>query len=122
MQAIYPKKGVPFNSQNERKTSHAAYNDTPGPGHYRLKSDFEMNQYIKSMDDKGTYLTIENGHLNQKRQMYSKFEEPSSTLAGPDGTRGLLDAMKRVKSTLPGPGTYETNISSCVSTDHTRKM
>jgi len=42
-------------------------NDTPGPGHYRLKSDFETNQYIKAMDDKGTYLTIENGHLNQKK-------------------------------------------------------
>jgi len=38
--------------------------DGPGPGHYRLKSDFDMNKYIKSMDERGTYLTIDNGHLN----------------------------------------------------------
>ena len=36
----------------------------PGPGHYRVHSDFETIKYIKEMDDKGTYLTIDNGHLN----------------------------------------------------------
>jgi len=67
MEAIYPKKHVPFQSTIERNDGSDWPNDTPGPGHYRLKSDFETNQYIKAMDDKGTYLTIENGHLNQKK-------------------------------------------------------
>lgn len=75
------------------------------------------------MDDKGTYLTIENGHLNQKKQLYSKFEDHfSSRTINANRPKELFDAMKRVKSTLPGPGSYETNVSSCVSTDHTRKM
>ena len=43
-----------------------------GPGAYKIKSEFELNRYIRDMDDKGTYLSLDNGHLNQKKQMYAK--------------------------------------------------
>ena len=35
-----------------------------GPGQYTLKSKFDNVKYIKSLDNQGTYLSIENGHLN----------------------------------------------------------
>ena len=57
--------------------------------------------------------------------MYSQFDShySSRTINAEAGTRQILEAMKRVKSTLPGPGSYETqNLSSCGSTAHTRKM
>lgn len=64
------------------------------------------------MDDRGTYLTIENGHLNQKRQMYSKVTDK----------RGAV-VMKKLKdlNITPGPGAYETNDSSVISTQYTRR-
>ena len=57
------------------------------------------------MDDKGTYLSIDNGHLNQKRQMYKQSPK-----------RGVVQP-----SYSPGPGSYETN-SSIVSKEFTRKL
>ena len=54
--------------------------DTPGPGQYQVKSEFESNMYMKSMDEKGTYLSSENGHLNMKKQIYSKFEKNLASL------------------------------------------
>lgn len=49
---------------------------TPGPGEYiAKKSDFEAVKYQKKMDEKGTYLSMDNGHLNQKKQLYSKFDK-----------------------------------------------
>ena len=35
-----------------------------GPGAYQFQSPFDQNKYVKEMDDKGTYLTLDNGHLN----------------------------------------------------------
>ena len=91
MQTIYPKKAVPFNAVSKRGLSRgisgvrAGINSSPGkllvfvnlnfvvvvgPGQYKMASDFDLNSYRKAMDDKGTYLTLDNGHLNQKRQMY----------------------------------------------------
>lgn len=35
-----------------------------GPGEYKAKSDFDLNKYVREMDERGTYLTIDNGHLN----------------------------------------------------------
>lgn len=76
MEAIYPKKLVPFNSQatravvgpvvrqTEEPSREAAKQGSPGPGAYKVRSEFDLNKYIKEYDDKGTYLTIENGHLN----------------------------------------------------------
>lgn len=37
---------------------------TIGPGEYKAKSDFDLNKYVREMDERGTYLTIDNGHLN----------------------------------------------------------
>lgn len=88
MQTIYPKKAVPFNAVSNRglnrEVSGGGTNSSPGkllvlflnlfifslitgPGQYKLASDFDLNSYRKAMDDKGTYLTLDNGHLNQKR-------------------------------------------------------
>jgi hypothetical protein len=33
-----------------------------------MRSDFDLNKYVKQMDEKGTYLSMDNGHLNQKKQ------------------------------------------------------
>ena len=78
-----------------------------GPGAYKVRSEFDLNKYIKELDDRGTYLTIENGHLNQKRQLYSKVTDK----------RGAV-VMKKLKdmNITPGPGAYETNDSSVIST------
>ena len=78
-----------------------------GPGAYKVRSEFDLNKYIKELDDRGTYLTIENGHLNQKRQLYSKVTDK----------RGAV-VMKKLKdmNITPGPGSYETNDSSVIST------
>jgi len=73
MQTIYPKKAVPFNAVSHRglclnrDASGGGTNSSPGPGQYKVSSDFDLNSYRKAMDDKGTYLTLDNGHLNQKR-------------------------------------------------------
>lgn len=32
-----------------------------------MRSEFDLNKYIKEMDERGTYLTNDNGHLNQKK-------------------------------------------------------
>ena len=98
----------------------------PGPGHYRINSEFDSNQYIKSMDEKGTYISKENGHMNQKKQIYSKFDGSARTIANSiTNSKAKLDHssfLKDVNSLNPGPGHYETNLSSCVSTEFTRKM
>ena len=47
----------------------------PGPGHYNIKSNFDSIKYLKSMDDSGNYLENKNGHLNQKRQIYNKYDQ-----------------------------------------------
>ena len=76
MEAIYPKKTAPFNSNNGWEVVGQIVKDdgrvnkkntSPGPGTYKVRSEFDLNKYIKELDDRGTYLTIENGHLNQKR-------------------------------------------------------
>ena len=59
-----------------------------------MRSDFDLNKYVKQMDDKCTYLTMDNGHLNQKKQ--------------PMGRNGLTLKTSNTKIT-PGPGAYETN-------------
>jgi hypothetical protein len=91
MEAIYPKKTAPFNSNqgwevvgaivrddgraNKKNTSPGKYRTAVmhlnefsfsflGPGTYKVRSEFDLNKYIKELDDRGTYLTIENGHLN----------------------------------------------------------
>ena len=90
MEAIYPKKTAPFNSNknwevvgNVIKDDGRTYNKnaSPGPGTYKVRSEFDLNKYIKELDDRGTYLTIENGHLNQKRQMYSKIADKRGAVA-----------------------------------------
>lgn len=40
------------------------YSNNIGPGEYKVRSEFDLNKYIKEMDERGTYLTIDNGHLN----------------------------------------------------------
>jgi hypothetical protein len=32
-----------------------------------MRSEFDLNKYIRQFDDRGTYLSIDNGHLNQKK-------------------------------------------------------
>ena len=95
-----------------------------GPGHYKVRSEFDLNKYIKEFDDRGTYLTIENGHLNQKKQLYQRIGDKRSnpfTLQPPAApSLNLKGALE--KNATPGPGAYDTNISSVVSTEFTRKM
>lgn len=83
-----------------------------------MRSEFDLNKYIKEYDDRGTYLTMENGHLNQKKQTYTK------TIT--DGKKGLALKLKKglmqAANVTPGPGAYETNDSSVVSTEFTKKM
>ena len=59
-----------------------------------------MNKYIKEFDDRGTYLTIENGHLNQKKQLYNKNDNKKPL--------NLKKTLEKANAT-PGPGAYETN-------------
>ncbi len=68
-----------------------------------------MNKYIKEFDDRGTYLTIENGHLNQKKQLYNKNDNKKPL------SLNLKKTLEKANAT-PGPGAYETNNSSVVST------
>lgn len=82
-----------------------------------MKSEFDLNQYIKEYDDKGTYLIMKNGHLNQVKQMYTK------TIT--DGKKGISLKLKKGlahTNVTPGPGSYETNASSVISTEASRKM
>ena len=122
MEAIYPKKTAPFNSNQSWQVVGGVVRDdgrankkstSPGPGAYKVRSEFDLNKYIKEFDDRGTYLTIENGHLNQKKQMYSKAAEK----------KGGVTLKKMLETNItPGPGAYETNDSSVVSTQYTRKL
>ena len=78
------------------------------------------------MDEKGTYLSKDNGHMNQKKQIYSKFDNSARTIANSiSNSKSKLDHnsfLKDNNSLNPGPGHYETNLSSCVSTEFTRMM
>jgi len=47
------------------------------------------------MDEKGTYLTMDNGHLNQKKQ--------------PMGRNSINQSKTSNIKITPGPGAYETN-------------
>ena len=82
-----------------------------------MRSEFDLNKYIRQFDDRGTYLSIDNGHLNQKKQTYVE------TLT--DNKKMLAAKLKKnflhQNSVTPGPGSYETNISSVVSTQATKK-
>ena len=43
------------------------YSPYLGPGAYQMRSDFDSVKYVKQLDNQGTYLTIDNGHLNQRK-------------------------------------------------------
>ena len=66
-----------------------------GPGHYNHSSNFDLNTYVKSLDDKGTYLANENGHINRKKQMYHCN----------NNSKG-----RKVEENLPGPAHYHPNL------------
>ena len=59
---------------------------------------------------------MKNGHLNQVKQMYTK------TIT--DGKKGMSLKLKKGlnANVTPGPGSYETNASSVISTEASRKM
>ena len=54
--------------------------------------------------------------------MYSKFEDSSLNTIEGESKRAIEVLKQQQKDSLPGPGSYETNISSCVSTEFQRKM
>ena len=56
------------------------------------------------MDDKGTYITKDNGHANQRKQIYTH-----------------VGVLKRPVPSSPGPGSYETNMS-LVGSDFSKKF
>ena len=68
----------------------------------RLAGQTDLNKYIKEFDDRGTYLTIENGHLNQKKQLYNKNDNKKPL------SLNLKKTLEKANAT-PGPGAYETN-------------
>lgn len=98
MSNLYPKKNAPFNTKVRRDFASMrkfifviltmtvttwfaeTIQDTPGPGQYEIKGDFESSIYLRSMDEKGTYLSQDNGHLNMKKQLYSKADKNLSSL------------------------------------------
>ena len=75
MEAIYPKKQVPFNVQMQRSTGNYGSQGKlqvfiltqctdnlsgPGPQHYRMKSDFDKQKFMKNMSGTdGNYLTLD---------------------------------------------------------------
>jgi hypothetical protein len=73
-----------------------------------MRSEFDLNKYIKQMDDKGTYLCMDNGHMNQKKQPFGRNTGLSLKKSGPKIT--------------PGPGSYETNNSSVVNSQLSKKL
>lgn len=56
------------------------------------------------MDDKGTYITKDNGHSNQRKQIYTH-----------------INGLRRPEPNSPGPGSYETN-NSLVGSDFSKKF
>jgi|TARA_B110000285_G_C15036101_1_gene569336 hypothetical protein len=93
---------------------------SPGPGAYGFRSEFDLNKYVKKMDEKGTYLTMENGHLNQKKQHMSSFKSKSPTAKN----FGMINSTSKARNEnlTPGPGAYETNVSSITNKELTRKL
>ena len=85
LEAIIPRKHAPFNSNSERKVGEyggggevtkgtvgvSSKNIGPGPGSYKLKSNFESVQYLKKLDKGGTYLSNKQGKLDQRKQPYA---------------------------------------------------
>ena len=68
------------------------------------------------MDERGTYLTIDNGHLNQKKQMYTKLTDKKFNI-----TNSYAKSQKK-DFISPGPGAYETNPSSVENKQLARKL
>ncbi len=70
------------------------------------------------MDDKGTYLSLDNGHLNIKKQLYAKAQLrkglATNSLMGSQGSpqTSALAMKNKFDNGTPGPGAYETNQSS----------
>ena len=91
IQQIYPKKQAPFNQTGKREVNDKQpankfqlnrpgkivsynlqhiYNKLNsfylGPGQYKIKGEFDKVKYIKEMDQNGTFLMMDNGHINQR--------------------------------------------------------
>ena len=87
-----------------------------GPGAYQLRSDFDSVKYIKQLDNHGTYLTIDNGHLNQRKQQYSMkhlndnyYQTVESTASLPRNQNNQNISQLLTTVNTPGPGSYEIN-------------
>ena len=65
------------------------------------------------MDERGTYLTIDNGHLNQKKQLYAKLTDKKG--GQQMSVQGKAPAAAKKELVTPGPGAYETNSSSVIN-------
>jgi hypothetical protein len=63
------------------------------------------------MDDNGSFLIRDNGHMNQRPQIY----------AAAKSSRDALFLTGNMKD-APGPGAYETNLSSFVDTNTIRGL
>jgi hypothetical protein len=70
-----------------------------------------QSKYEKKMDDNGSFLIKDNGHVNQRPQLYAAAKSSRDALFLSGGNK---DA--------PGPGAYETNLSSFVDASTIRRL
>ena len=80
------------------------------------------------MDDRGTYITNDNGHANLRTQMYGRLPEAKmgSSLGGPSfmmqtQANSRMAITHRIGMESPGPGAYETNTSSVTNFNFVKK-
>lgn len=68
------------------------------------------------MDERGTYLTIENGHLNQKKQTMANLKKTTDKKLSQSMIHdGSKKKGRNFENVSPGPGAYETNESSVIN-------
>ena len=68
-----------------------------GPGQYGNKSDFEKTLILHGLSSKDSFLINDNGHINQKPQIYATQNKKVTTVQA-----------QNFSPELPGPGQYET--------------
>lgn len=80
-----------------------------------MRSEFDLNKYVKSMDERGTYLTMENGHLNQKKQTMANTKKTTDKKTANPMNDSIGKKGRNFENVSPGPGAYETNESSVIN-------
>ena len=80
-----------------------------GPGSYGQLQDYS-SKYEKNLDEGNSYVIKDNGHFNQRPQLY----------AAAKGARDAAFMSQAAEN--PGPGSYETNTSGFVDNQTIRGL